>query len=285
MTSRTSVFDLSLEELTDKLAQWGESSYRAKQIWRGLYQRLVTDPDALTDLSIELRARVKEAFCFSNLAETDRQISEDSNTIKTLFTLPDREKVETVLMHYEKRNTVCISTQVGCALGCAFCATGQMGFRRNLSSGEIIEQVIHFARQLAIEKEQITNIVVMGMGEPFHNYDAVLPALVRLNHPDGFNLGARRMTISTVGLVPGIKRFTRERWQFKLAVSLHAATNALRDRLLPVNQRYPLEVLMPACKEYIHQSGRRITFEWALIGDVNDGLEQADALANLIHEK
>ena len=284
MTPRTSVFDLSLEELTDKLAQWGESSYRAKQIWRGLYQRLVTDPDALTDLSIELRARVKEAFSFSNLAETDRQISEDSNTIKTLFTLPDREKVETVLMHYEKRNTVCISTQVGCALGCAFCATGQMGFRRNLSSGEIIEQVIHFARQLAVEKEQITNIVVMGMGEPFHNYDAVLPALVRLNHPDGFNLGARRMTISTVGLVPGIKRFTRERWQFKLAVSLHAATNALRDQLLPVNQRYPLEVLMPACKEYIHQSGRRITFEWALIGDVNDGLEQADALANLIHE-
>jgi 23S rRNA (adenine2503-C2)-methyltransferase len=283
MTSQTSIFDLSLEELTDYLDQWGEQPYRAKQIWHGVYQRLVTDSDALTDLPIELRARIKETLSFSNLVETDRQHSEDGSTIKTLFTLPDEEKVETVLMHYEKRRTVCISTQVGCALGCAFCATGQMGFRRNLSSGEIIEQVIHYARQLTAQKEQITNIVVMGMGEPFHNYDAVLPALVRLNHPDGFNLGARRITISTVGLVPGIKRFTREKWQYKLAVSLHAATNALRDQLLPVNHRYPLEVLIPACKEYIHQSGRRITFEWALIRDVNDGLDQADALADLIH--
>ncbi len=284
MTPRTSIFDLSLEELTDNLEQWGEPSYRAKQIWRGIYRRLVTDTNALTDLTLELRARVNEVLSFSNLVETDRQCSEDGSTIKTLFTLPDGEKVETVLMHYEKRNTVCISTQVGCALGCAFCATGQMGFRRNLSSGEIIEQVIHYARQLAAQKKQITNIVVMGMGEPFHNYDAVLPALVRLNHPDGFNLGARRITISTVGLVPGIKLFTREGWQFNLAVSLHAATNALRDQLLPVNRRYPLEVLMPACKEYIHQSGRRITFEWALIRDVNDGLDQAEALADLIHE-
>ncbi len=284
MTPRTSIFDLSLEELADNLERWGEPPYRAKQIWRGVYRRLVTDSNALTDLTIELRTRVKETLSFSNLAETDRQCSEDGSTIKTLFTMPDGENVETVLMHYEKRNTVCISTQVGCALGCAFCATGQMGFRRNLSSGEIIEQVIQYARQLAAQKEQITNIVVMGMGEPFHNYDAVLPALVRLNHPDGFKLGARRMTISTVGLVPGIKRFTREGWQFKLAVSLHAATNALRNQLLPINQRYPLEVLLPACKEYIHQSGRRITFEWALIRDVNDGLDQADALADLIHE-
>jgi 23S rRNA (adenine2503-C2)-methyltransferase len=284
MTPQTSIFDLSLEELVNFLKRWGEPPYRARQIWHGLYQRLVTNPDTLTDLSIDLRARVNETFSFSNFTETKRQRSEDGRTIKTLFTLPDGEQVETVLMHYEKRNTVCISTQVGCALGCAFCATGQMGFRRNLSSGEIVEQVIHYARQLATQKKQITNIVVMGMGEPFHNYDAVLSALTRLNHPAGFNLGARRITLSTVGLVPEIERFTREGWQFKLAVSLHAATNSLRDQLLPINRRYPLEVLIPACSAYVRQSGRRITFEWALIQGVNDGLDQADSLVDLVHE-
>lgn len=284
MTPQTSIFDLSLDQIDQHIERWGESSYRAKQIWHGIYQQLVRNPDELTDLPTQLRAQINKYFSFSNLMRSATKSSKDGSTVKVLFALPDGEKVETVQMHYDKRKTVCISSQVGCALGCVFCATGQMGFRRNLSSGEIIEQVIHFARQLATQKKQITNVVVMGMGEPFHNYDAVLPALERLNHTDGFNLGARRITISTVGLVPGIERFTQEGWQFKLAVSLHAATNSLRNRLLPINQRFPLEELIPACKDYVRQSGRRITFEWALIRDVNDNLDQADSLSDLIQD-
>ncbi len=284
MSTQTSIFDLSLDELTNYLARWGEPPYRARQIWHGVYQRRVTEPDSLTDLSTGLRAQIKDHFSFKNLSESAREHSEDGSTQKTLFTLSDGLKVEAVLMHYEKRNTVCISSQVGCAMGCEFCATGQMGYGRNLSSGEIVEQVMRFADQLAKQGKQVTNVVVMGMGEPFHNYDAVLEALSRLNHAEGFNLGVRRFTVSTVGLVAGIERFTQEGWQFNLAVSLHAATNSLRDQLLPVNRRYPLEVLIPACKEYVRKSGRRITFEWALIREVNDGLDQADALAELIHD-
>ena len=284
MTTRISVFDLSLEQLIQHLEQWGEPSYRARQIWHGVYQRLVTKADTLTVLSSELRTQIEERLSFTNLMESATERSKDLSTTKTLFTLSDGHKVEAVLMHYEKRNTLCISTQVGCALGCVFCATGQMGLRRNLCSGEIIEQVVHFARQLATQKKQVTNIVLMGMGEPFHNYDAVISALVRLNHKDGFNLGARRITISTVGLVPGIERFTEEGWQFKLAVSLHAATNSLREKLLPINKHFPLEVLIPACRDYVRKSGRRITFEWALIHNVNDDLDQADALSDLIHD-
>jgi 23S rRNA (adenine2503-C2)-methyltransferase len=284
MATRISIFDLAMKELIGHLEQWGEPSYRAKQIWHGIYQQWITDPQALTNLSTELRTLLKKRFSFINLTQSAIQQSRDGSTEKTLFTLSDGHQVEAVLMHYKKRNTICVSTQVGCALGCVFCATGQMGYQRNLSSGEIVEQVVHFARQLAAHKEKVTNIVLMGMGEPFHNYDAVIDALVRLNHADGFDLGARRITISTVGLVPGIERFTQEGWQFKLAVSLHAATNALRNTLLPVNKRYPLEVLIPACRDYVQKSGRRITFEWALIQDVNDGLDQADTLGDLIHD-
>jgi 23S rRNA (adenine2503-C2)-methyltransferase len=284
MSSEASIFDLSLEQLTLQLERWGEPAYRARQIWHGVYQRLVPDPDSMTDIPIGLRDQIKGRISFKNLTEAAIQYSEDGSTEKTLFTLADGLQVEAVLMRYANRNTVCISSQVGCAMGCTFCATGQMGYGRNLSSGEIVEQVIRFAGQLAEQEKQITNVVVMGMGEPFHNYDAVLDALVRLNHPEGFNLGARRFTISTVGLVPGIERFTREGWRFNLAVSLHAATNTLRDQLLPVNRRYPLEALIPACRQYVRRSGRRITFEWALIRGVNDGLDQADALAGLISD-
>ena len=283
MRSKASIFDLSLDQLTLQLEEWGEPAYRARQIWHGAYQRLASDPDGMTDLSIALRAKIKARFSFKDLSEAATLRSEDGSTEKTLFALADGLRVEAVLMRYKNRNTVCISSQVGCAMGCTFCATGQMGYGRNLSSGEIVEQVIRFAGRLAKQEKQITNVVVMGMGEPFHNYDAVLDALVRLNHPAGFNFGARRFTVSTVGLAPGIERFTREGWQFNLAVSLHAATNSLRDQLLPVNRRYPLETLIAACKEYVHKSGRRITFEWALIRGVNDSPEQADALIELIH--
>jgi 23S rRNA (adenine2503-C2)-methyltransferase len=167
-------------------------------------------------------------------------------------------------------------------MGCTFCATGQMGFLRNLTSGEILEQVIHYARILSSKGEQVTNVVMMGMGEPFHNYEATLAAIDRLNNPDGFNLGARRFTISTVGLVPGIRRFSAENRQVNLAISLHAADDELRSSLLPVNRKYPLDELIYACREYVAVTRRRISFEWALINGLNDGIDQARKLALLV---
>ena len=185
-------------------------------------------------------------------------------------------------MRYSQRRSLCISTQAGCAMGCVFCATGQMGFRRNLSSGEIVEQVLFYARQLKEMGEQVTNVVIMGMGEPFHNYEATMQAIDRLNDPTGFNFGARRFTISTVGLVPAIRRFASEGRQVNLAISLHAADDELRSSLLPVNRKYPLAELLAACQEYVETTHRRITFEWALIQGVSDTLEQARKLAGLL---
>lgn len=276
------IYDLSLEELKSQLSAWGEPAYRAQQIWQGLYRSLWNDPQQFTSLSTSLRNRLAEEFTFSHLSPQQTLHSQDGETIKILFTLPDQRAIETVLMHYDVRQTLCISTQAGCAMGCVFCATGQMGFQRNLSSGEIVEQVLHFARLLRAQNEDVTNIVVMGMGEPFHNYQATLDAIDRLNHPQGLNLGARRFTISTVGLVPMIRKFAAEQRQINLAISLHAANDTLRSSLLPINRKYPLEQLIQACKEYIAQTNRRITFEWALIQDVNDSPQHAQELANLV---
>jgi 23S rRNA (adenine2503-C2)-methyltransferase len=183
-------------------------------------------------------------------------------------------------MGYARRRTTCISTQAGCAMGCVFCATGQMGFKRHLSNGEILAQVMYYARQLHQQGERVTNIVVMGMGEPFHNYDNTMAAIDRLNDPAGYNFGARRITISTVGLVPAIRRFTAEKRQVNLAISLHAADDALRASMLPVAKAYPLDELLSACRDYAAVTGRRVTFEWALIEGVNDTLEQARLLAS-----
>lgn len=281
MSAPVPFYEFSLDELTARLAGWGEPAYRARQIWSDVYVRLITNPADMTDLPTSLRSRLAADIAFSNLRPRATARSRDGGTEKALLALPDGQAVEAVLMHYERRRTACISTQVGCALGCVFCATGQMGFIRQLSAGEIVGQVMFFAGRLASEGDRLTNLVVMGMGEPFHNYDATMTAVDRLNDPDGFNFGARRITISTVGLVPMIERFAHEHRQVNLAVSLHAATNELRSRLLPVNRRYPLDVLFPACREYVETTGRRITFEWALIQDVNDGVDQAQALARL----
>lgn len=282
MAEKALIFDFTLEELSDLLQIWGEPSYRAQQIWEGLYQQLWATPEEFSNLSKDLRHRLAEHFSFSHLEESTSLQSTDEQTSKSLFILPDGQAIETVLMRYDQRRTVCISTQAGCALGCTFCATGQMGFRRNLSSGEIAEQVLVFARQLKAEGEKVTNVVLMGMGEPFQNYDASLEAIERLNHPGGLNLGARRFTISTVGLIPAIKRFTAEKRQIGLAISLHAVDDKLRSSMLPINERYPIAELIQACEEYVEISGRRITFEWALIKDVNDSPEQAQKLANLL---
>ncbi len=282
MSARPFIYDFDQDALENKLAEWGEPAYRARQIWEGLYRNLWDAPAAFTNLPKPLRDKLGENFDFSHLQPSAKISSTDGHTLKTLFTLPRGQAIEAVLMRYDQRNTLCISTQAGCAMGCVFCATGQMGFRGNLSSGEIVEQVLYYAHQLNAEAKKVTNVVVMGMGEPFHNYDATMEALDCLNDSDGFNLGARRFTISTVGLIPGIRRFTAEKRQVNLAISLHAADDNLRASMLPINQRYPLQDLMAACREYVAQTGRRITFEWALINEVNDSPEQAVKLASLL---
>jgi 23S rRNA (adenine2503-C2)-methyltransferase len=283
------LYDLSLEEIQAQVREWEEPAYRTTQLWSGLYRQLWEAPDEFTNLSKSLRNKLADQYCsrvegagkkpiFTQLQPAREISSADGNTVKTLFSLSDGRQVEAVLMRYDKRRTLCISPQAGCAMGCVFCATGQMGFKRQLTSGEIIEQVLFYARQLQSRNEQVSNIVLMGMGEPFHNYEASMSAIHRLNDPQGFNLGARRFTISTVGLVPGIRRFTAEHSQVNLAISLHAANDHLRSQLLPVNQKYPLDVLFAACLEYVHTTHRRISYEWALIEGVNDTPEQARLL-------
>lgn len=280
---RKLIYDLSLDALKQTLNSCGEPEYRATQIWKGLYQHLWSTPEEFTTLPLELRNQLAERWRFSGLKVEKSLYAEDKLTEKILFRLPDDQAIETVLMHYPFRNrqdrhTVCISTQAGCAMGCTFCATGQMGFRHHLSSGEIIEQVLHCARKLSKAGKQLTNVVVMGMGEPFHNYDATLNAIKRLNHPQGLNMGARRFTISTVGIIPAIRRFIKEDSQINLAISLHAADDELRSSMLPINKKYPLEALMTVCKEYTQTLKRRITLEWALVRNVNDTPEQANQL-------
>jgi 23S rRNA (adenine2503-C2)-methyltransferase len=274
------IYDLDSSQLAVLLTELGEPPYRAGQIWEGLYKHFWNSPDQFTNLPTSLRTKLSENLEFAALTPTTVLKSSDHRTIKTLFKLHDGQAIEAVLMRYEKRRTLCISTQVGCAMGCVFCATGQMGFTRHLSSGEIVAQVMYYARMLQQESETVTNVVVMGMGEPFHNYDNTLSAIDRLNDPQGYNFGARRFTISTVGLVPAIRRFAAEKRQVNLAISLHAADDALRLSMLPVDKRYPIDELLQACQEYIAATGRRITFEWALVNGVNDTPEQAHLLAS-----
>ncbi len=280
--SNTLFYDLNLADLTELLAGWGQPAYRAKQIWQGVYKNFWASAEEFSTLPKPLREKMTAELTFEPLTPSLRLDSSDGQTRKTLFRLADGKQVEAVLMRYDKRRTLCISTQVGCAMGCTFCATGQMGFFRHLSSGEIVAQVMHYARLLHAEGQAVTNVVVMGMGEPFHNYDNTLAAIDRLNDPDGYHFGARRFTISTSGLIPAIERFTREKRQVNLAVSLHAAEDSLREGMMPVNKRYPVRELIRACREYVHATGRRITFEWALIHGVNDTPEEARKLAALL---
>ncbi|HOD05796.1 MAG TPA: 23S rRNA (adenine(2503)-C(2))-methyltransferase RlmN [Anaerolineaceae bacterium] len=282
MSTLPLIYDLTLPELEAALKDLGQPAYRARQIWQGLYHQLWDDPAQFTALPAELREQLRTAFRFQVLTAQQTLHSSDGETVKTLFKLPDDRMIEAVLMRYNERKTLCISSQAGCAMGCVFCATGQMGFLRHLSSGEFVAQVLHYARMLRSEGFEVTNIVIMGMGEPFHNYDATMAAIDRLNDAEGLNLGARRFTISTVGLAPTIRRFAAEKRQVNLAVSLHAANDTLRSSLMPINRKYPLDVLISACRDYVNETGRRITFEWALIQDVNDAPEQARELAALV---
>ena len=279
---RVALADLSYPQLEEWVASVGEARYRAEQIRQWLYVALVSDFEQMSSLPAAFRERLSQEALISSIQPVIQIQSTDGQTEKALFRLRDGQTMESVLMRYSDRQTICVSTQVGCPIGCAFCATGQGGLERDLTTGEIVDQVLHFARQLQEEGLQVTNVVLMGMGEPFLNYDATWQAIEVLHDPKGFNLGARRFTISTAGVVPGIDRLIEEELQVGLAVSLHAADNALRDTLVPLNQRYPLDVLMPACRRYAERTGSRVTFEYALMNKVNDEPDQAHALVGLL---
>lgn len=276
------ILDLDISDLQKWVKNQGEPSYRASQIWKGLYKHCSASFSEITNISQTLREKLENDFLFSGLSPKTEIKSDNGDTHKTLFELHDGFKIETVLMRYQKRITVCISTQSGCAMGCTFCATGQMGFSRNLTSGEIMSQVLFYERKLRDETETLTNVVLMGMGEPFNNYEACLIALNTLNNSKGFGMGARRFTISTVGIIPKIRQFADENLQYNLAVSLHAADDELRSSLVPINRIYPLTNLIEACKYYTNTTHRRITFEYALIEGVNDSIQHARALVNLL---
>ncbi len=253
----------------------GEPRYRLDQAWTGLHER-GDETDDLTNLPKALRARI-DAELPLGLSPEEESVSDNGETVKWLWRLHDGHHIETVLMHYEDRTTVCVSSQAGCAMACGFCATGQSGFDRHLSVGEIVEQVVRARRTSA--PRRVSNIVFMGMGEPFANYDRTWAAVERINHDLG--IGARHITISTVGVVPGIDRLAREDLPVNLAVSLHSANDEDRNALVPINQRYPLAMLEESCARYLDAKNRRLSFEWALIDGVNDRASDADELAIL----
>ncbi|MDQ3305252.1 MAG: 23S rRNA (adenine(2503)-C(2))-methyltransferase RlmN [Actinomycetota bacterium] len=266
-------YGVEVEALADLLVD--HPGYRVGQVWDGLYRRLL-DPLAMTDLPAGLRQRLHEELPDA-LAPVQESVSDDGATVKWLWRLHDGAQIETVLMHYDDRSTVCVSSQAGCAMACSFCATGQSGFERNLAVGEIVEQVVRAARRA--RPRRVSNVVFMGMGEPLANYDRLWAALRRL-HGD-LGLSARHLTVSTIGVVPGIDRLAHEDLPVNLAVSLHAANDADRARLVPLNRRYPLAELTAACARYVEATGRRLSFEWALIDATNDRPGDAIELAAL----
>ncbi len=265
-----------MERLKDLLKK--EPKYRLQQAKKALFRDLIKNWREATVFPLQLRGELEEKFPINISGKTS--VSKDKNTQKALISLKDGLQIETVLMrHKGGRNTVCVSSQVGCPLNCAFCLTGKQGFKRNLDSWEIVQQVLFFARDV-----KITNVVFMGMGEPFLNYDNVMEAIRILNDKEGFNLGARRISISTIGIVEGIRKLPEEKLQVNLAISLHAPENELRSKLVPVNEKYPIEKVLEAVDFYIGKTGRRVMFEYIMIKGVNDSERQAESLAKIMEK-
>ena len=271
----TTLYTPTRDELATLLE--GEPRYRLDQVWQGLYTQLA-EPAEISNVPKALRERLGAALPTA-LTQVIRKVSDDGDTVKYLWALDDGSKIETVLMIYPDRVTVCVSSQAGCAMACGFCATGQAGFRRHLTVGEIVEQVVVAARDARAMGRRLANVVYMGMGEPMANEAAVWASVERLH--DALGLSARHLTISTVGLVPGIRTLADRPLPVNLAVSLHAANDTLRDELVPINRRYPIDQLMEACAGYLAAKGRRLSFEWALIDGVNDRASDAAELAAL----
>ncbi len=280
---RQNLHNLPYQQLTQLLAEWGYSTYHADLLWQQLYVERNTAVSQMHTLRPDLLQKLN---AHTELTQLHTQLainSNDGHTRKFLLQLQDGETIETVLMKFKGRSTACVSTQVGCAMGCVFCATGQMGFQRHLTAGEIVAQILHLQRELAPNGKQLRNIVFMGMGEPLHNYDATMTALSILTNHKGLNFAPKHITLSTVGIVPGIVRMADERQPVRLAVSLHGATDAERQALVPPAKRWPLAELIEACRYYIAKRNQRIFFEWTLIAGENDTPQQAHALGKLLH--
>ena len=270
--------DFNLEEIKQELIQMNEKPFRAEQIFRWLYQERVEDFTSMTNLSIELRKKLEETFKIGKLNILKKQKSKDG-TIKYLFDLLDGNAIETVVMEYKYGKTICVSSQVGCKMGCKFCASTGIPFIRNLSSGEIVEQILMAEKD---ENRKISNVVFMGIGEPLDNYENVIKAIKQINHPKGLNIGARHISISTSGIVPKIYDLANENIQATLSISLHSSNDKIRSSLMPINQKYPIAELMKACKYYIEKTNRRISFEYALAKNENDNLQAAEDLVKLL---
>ena len=309
LAPRLNLYDFTREQLRGQLGRWELNPVHVARLWNYLYIELAASLDAMPELPPKLRARLAAETHLGVLPKALETASSDGFTHKYLLALSDAEKIETVLMRFTGRVTACVSSQVGCAMGCVFCATGQMGYTRHLTPGEIVAQAVHVARALKLSApvgptvgrtsagletdrrsvlqpgphpQRLRNIVLMGMGEPLHNYDAVMTAIDILRDETGLALGAERITLSTVGVVPGILRLAREMRPLHLAVSLHAATQAERAALVPAAKKWPLDELMAACRTYSETTGRRIFYEWTLIEGKNDSEAHARAVGELL---
>ena len=277
----TNIFGLNLTELTSLITDLNLPKFRAKQIFDWLYVKRINSFSEMTNLSKELREKLAQSFEITTLEVAVKQESKDG-TIKFLFELQDGYTIETVLMRHEYGNSVCVTTQVGCRIGCTFCASSIGGLKRNLEAGEIVSQVLTVQKALDETDERVSQVVIMGIGEPFENYDEMMGFLKIINHDKGLNIGARHITVSTSGIIPKIYDFANESLQINFALSLHAADNETRSRLMPINRAYDLDKLMEAIEYYVEKTNRRITFEYGLFGGVNDQVHHARQLAEMI---
>ena len=275
---KLNIKDYDLQELKNKLEELGEKTYRAEQIFNWLYKEKVTNFNQMTNLSLQLREKLEENFTICTYNIIKKQISKD-NTKKYLFDVLDGNAIESVLMEYKYGKTICVSSQIGCKMGCKFCASTGIDFIRNLSSGEIVEQILAVERE---ENEKISNIVFMGIGEPLDNFENVINAIKIINNPKGLNIGSRHISISTSGIAPKIYELAEKNIQCTLSISLHATNNKKRSKIMPVNKVYNIEELMKACNYYIEKTNKRISFEYALMKNNNDNIQDAKELVKLL---
>lgn len=276
-----SLYDFTYEQMSEFALSCGWKAFRGHQIFQWLYRSRVFDIDEMTNLSLETREVLKSRFIINPLQLIKKQVSHDGTT-KFLFQTEDGSLLESVMMVFDYGKSICVSTQVGCNMGCAFCASGLTKKKRNLTAGEIVAQVMYVQKELDKTNDRLSHIVVMGTGEPFDNYENVMNFLATVNHDRGLGIGSRHITISTCGIVPKIMEFANEHTQYNLAISLHAPNNSLRDQLMPVNKAYPLEELMKAVRYYSSENNRRLTFEYILLKGLNDMPEHARQLATLL---
>lgn len=276
-----SLYDLNYDEMGEMALSNNWKKFRGQQIFQWLYRKRVTSIDDMSDLSLETRTLLKEQFTLTPLQLKEKQVSQDGTT-KYLFALADGSLIESVLMQFDYGKSICVTSQVGCNMACAFCASGLTKKKRNLTSGEMVAQVLYVQKDLDVQEERLSHIVVMGTGEPFDNYDAVMNFLSTVNHDRGLAIGARHITISTCGVVPKLYDFAKEHTQYNLAISLHAPNDELRSQLMPINQAYPLKELFAAIRYYTKENNRRLTFEYILLKNVNDQPKHVQQLAELV---